>query len=565
MLKKRVLCAALCVLLCLPAGCRKPSEPPTLTPTLENAYIVIKQVSVSADGTVHKDSTSIQNLYDPVTQTLPDYREDPITFSVKSLDPDHQSVDIAIDKPLMYDGAAVSEVTVSRDQNVVLTADGENGAKDTFTLTMDSHDSRPVWGYLFGSHLNSVDMTMCYDAGTLLTLYPCDAADDHVFTMSFADDPDALVRGTYTLGEDTLTLYEDRGLSVTTLRRDARRGGWRVDGNASARHTLARMPSLEHGRVLTFGFSCTQQYEDSRYGYRITDMDGNTLLAEQKLEDPIEITPLSPTMLCIESNRSTRYLNTVTGECSASYNGVLAASATHTVYVKHDLLIVEELGGDYARLSHDITALGFKGISQAVLEGDRLTLLGRDNQDTLRVICLNPRTGDLLPTCPLTISETEALKSYDPHILSKSGDSFLSPITISFVCRLFDDATVFYSGINDAVMLLDGKWTDIPAAMRRYESFPGDVDVYKETLTAAGLETQLKADVAAGLATVTHPLDGTATLYRYENRSTHHAVLFADNEGRREIYIGDADAALTYLSGELKNNNPCIKIHTFTT
>ena len=52
MLKKRVLCAALCVLLCLPAGCGKPSEPPTLTPTPENAYVTIDYVGVSEDGTV---------------------------------------------------------------------------------------------------------------------------------------------------------------------------------------------------------------------------------------------------------------------------------------------------------------------------------------------------------------------------------------------------------------------------------------------------------------------------------------------------------------------------------
>ena len=131
---------------------------------------------------------------------------------------------------------------------------------------------------------------------------------------------------------------------------------------------------------------------------------------------------------------------------------MLAATATHTVYMQNDQLIVEELSGEYARIVYDAATLGFQSVSDAILNGDLLTMLYRDADDQPQTARLNWRTGEILPACPLTITALGVLENHDPHILGESGNAFLPLTAVSYSCTLSDNTRVYYIGDADAAL-----------------------------------------------------------------------------------------------------------------
>ncbi len=571
-MRKKCLYRALAMMLslCLLAGCSEPVTPPTLTPTLEKTQVIVKLSRVTADGSSVEDQTYLYDEGDAEnvhrSGSVTDHKGDAVTFTLGERDPDTLSAVVSFDKPLLHGGTEVTSVTVTRDEKAVLVAYGEDGAKDVFTLTLDMNYSKDVSSLFLDFHSG---MTMCYGDGILLTLCPQNLTDHDVFVMTFADKPALAVRGTYTLTDDTLTLYEDAGLSVTVLHRNKRQKAWQFDAEASARHTLALLPALTDGTLLTFGFSYdVNRDKEYIYDYRITDFDGQTLLSQKDLDSKVTITPLSPTMLCIKTSTygktpsTTRYLNTKTGECSASYSGVCASTATHTVYVKNDQLIIEELGGAYTRYTYDAATLGnFKDISNIMLEGDILTMLYRDKSRVFRAGMWNLKTGEPLPHSPLMITGATKRLSDDLYVLSEDGETFAPPARVEWEGRFDDRSSLYHSGVDGAALYFAEHWISLSQFDRlTSESIPiDDLDFFATSQTAAELEAILQEDAAAGLVTAETWPDGNVAVYHYNGMSRYHTVTFADTPDGRCVYIGDVEAALRHAAGDEETSELMIK------
>ncbi len=172
-MKKRMIACFAAMAVCLFVGCTPEAvTPPTLTPAFdEYDYVCAEIESVDENGKVTTDRFVLLEDDNPdearLTNTVTDHKGEPLTFTLESTDASTVSMVVGFDKPLVRDDTAVTSVTVRRDEDVVLYAYGENGAKDTVTLSLNIHYSHPNNSY-YADHFLQSDTVFYYGDGLAL-------------------------------------------------------------------------------------------------------------------------------------------------------------------------------------------------------------------------------------------------------------------------------------------------------------------------------------------------------------------------------------------------------------
>lgn len=552
--------AAILATLGLLVGCHKPVPTPTLTPHFDNMCVSITVTNVFAKGDTYTQAYSIR-FEDAEAVTVTDHRGEELVFTLTSRDPDTQTAVIEAQRPLLLDGKEVTRITVGQEP-VILCSSGENEAKDIVKLAVEPAQTP----YLTTYRSDTEPMTMCYGDGVLLTLYPHTPPEKSGFEMAFTGEPPTVVCGTYTLEEDTLTLYENAGLSVTVLRRDSRAEGWCVDADASARHALSAMSALADDTLLSFGFAyeVEQESENDRL-YRVKDFNGGTLFAQKSGNNVLTVTPLSPTVIRItvkEKGIHTptlhHYLNTVTGELTTGYTDVYASSPEHIVCVRDTTVTVQELFGAYSL--YPVPIGEFRDIASVALEGDTVTVFYRDNNKEFRTGVWNFKTAQRLEDDPLSVAGYASTESRYPYIL-KAGDAGFETVARIRQVGVLQDKTVLYlCGVEHAAIRIGEEYTELTHQDWNHGVKIDNMDFVMPPITVDQLVAQLKADVAAGLAVPQTHLDGAVTVYRYRDENRFHAITVSDTMIGRNVYVGDALAALEHIRTGEETREPVIKI-----
>ena len=544
-MKRRCRILAAIAALCLLTGCGNTAAP-TLTPTFESVRVEMDVRNVRKDGRINTYTEHITVGETPSTVSLDDHSGGTIGMTLESADPDTQTVVIRADKPLWVNGEETTVVTVGYEK-VYAYHYGEDGQGDEIVLQIEPRDLRTpyVTSLTFWD-----DIAMYYNEGNLLTLYNNAFTTQSQFELTFAGDLSRKVCGTCTVEDDVMTLCETAGLSVVTLRRDHRAKGWRVDAAASAYHPQSQMPEWKNRTLWAFCFS--YEYEDSYENneYRVTDHDGKTILSGNKEDESVLIRPLSPTMLRIHRYQrgvsdkgSTYFLNTATGEYSSGYTDILAATPTCVVYKKESSLVVQELGGEYA--SYVGIPVNANDVACVLPEGDTLTVFYLDEQQAFRVARWNYKTAQQEAADPLAIAGYTALQDGDEFVTSEDGTTFLPDVGISYSGILEDQTTLYTVGVEHAAIRINGEYVELTHQDWNVQGDEIDgMDFVDPPVTTEELIAQLKADVAAGLATEESCLDGKATVYRYQGEDRFHAVTVAQTVRGRCVYVGDAETAL---------------------
>ncbi len=383
-----------------------------------------------------------------------------------------------------------------------------------------------------------------------------------MFLLTSAGNPDHAASGTYEQTADTLTLYEDVGLSITVFRRDESAKCWLLDETASARNPMSRMPAMENGLRLAFGhaYEIASGWGDES-DYRVTDFNGQTMVADNDVEGTVIFEPLSPTMLAIKMTNpsvgmQTRYLNTKTGECSVSYTDVIASSSEYTAYVASGNIVVETLGGRFDRKTFgNVESDG--SVMNAMIRGEELTALYMDADGNRRIDAWNHRTGENIVRSLLIVETTARTDNYG-LALNKDGTGFADTPNAEWQGELCDGVELYYCGVDCAAVMVDGAYAELLPSTKYFTELmlKGQHDkaeaLKRDVLTGQAVQARLKADVANGAASVETQLDGDALVYRYQGGDRYYAVtVVADTNGARTIYVGDVDAALEHATASV--------------
>ena len=540
-MKKRYRIAAVAAALCLLTACRTdvPAVKEPLTPRMDEAYIQILADATDEKSTMEMAIETISEEHP--TQEITDVNGETVTFTVKKVDRDTLTMQVGFSVPLMHKGKTIREVTLGRNGRAVLKApDGSF----YYELTMDLPASHSYTWSGVGTYDPDTAVVTYSGGGAMLWMDPMVLSEEapQVYCMTTNGDPDRQSRGKYTLEGDTLTLNEDVGLARLVFRRDEETHAWRYDESASARHTMSLSPLFADGAELSFAFA----YEIGRggsYSYRITDADGNTLLADEHVDDFVDIEPLSPTRLRIRTHKphtetKTRYLDTVTGECSVTYTNVLDETAKEILWLDGTKLVIEEPLGEHNKQTLDMAKIVATKVSYASLTEDMITVEYTEVGGKQRIGAWNRHTREVIEK-PLLIVKSGSPNHYrEPFVktLNASGDAFMADPKAARECVVHDEDYFFhYSGVNCAAIRMNGEYVDIADALA------------DGTLTVEGLEARVQADVQAGLATAEQRDDIALTVYRYNDETSLHSVSFEALTNETLAYVGDPDAVEEYI------------------
>ncbi len=540
-MKRRCRILAVLSVLCLLTGCGVdvPAVKEPLTPTMEKAYIQILADAVDEDVAMEVAVETISEEHP--SQEITDANGDTVTFTVKKVDPDTLTMQVEFSAPLMHKGKKIREVTLGRNGRAVLKSpDGSF----YYELTMDLPASHSHSWAGVGIYDPDTAVEVYSGGGAMLWMDPMVLSEEvpQVYYMTVNGDPDRESKGTYTVEGDTLTLCEDVGLARLVFRRDEKQHAWRYDEQASARHTMSLSPLFADGAELSFAYA----YEIGRgdtYSYRVSDAEGNTLLADNQVDGFVDIEPLSPNRLLIRTQKpqtktKTRYLDTVTGECSVTYTNVLAETAKEILWLDGTKLVIEEPLGEHKTQTPDVAKIVATKVSYASLTEDMITVEYTEVGGKQRIGAWNRHTGEAIEK-PLLIVKSGSPNHYrEPYVytLNENGDAFMVDPKASRECVVYDENYFFhYSGVNCAAIRMNGEYVDIADALA------------DGTLTVEGLEARMQADVQAGLATVEQREDTALTVYHYTGETSLHSVAFEAVGSITLAYVGDPDAVEEYI------------------